>query len=399
MILAAPHRAWFLLGLSSALVSMLWWLGFWGAALHAPTVLVMPPVAPAYVHGLLMSHGLMGFFIFGFLTTVFPRWQDRSPVPREAWLPAVLASSAGLALVLLGAVAGRGVLFVGVMALWVGHVAATLPLLRVYQAAGKARALHAEIALLGLGAGALDLLAFAWGVATQDMGLLAKSLNVAVYLYLLLIYVGVAHRMIPFFSRQILSDYKQRRPTWPLVGVGLGAAGLIAADWTNLPAWGWLPASLAGGSALWLSLLWRPWACRRPRLLGALHLGFAWLPLALGLHALQAAWEAWSGQLLMARGPLHALTIGCYGTLLVAMVSRVTLGHSGRELRMGGGTWALLLAVQLVAAVRLAGELPLPGAGPHANLTAAALWLLVMGIWAGIYGPMLWRQRVDGKPG
>ncbi|MCB9765207.1 MAG: NnrS family protein [Alphaproteobacteria bacterium] len=396
---ATPHRAWFLLGLTSALASMLWWSAFWGAALYAPTALVMPPVAPAHVHGLLMSHGLMGFFIFGFLTTVFPRWQDRPPVPRGAWLPAVLVSAAGYALVLVGALTSRTVLLAGAVGLAVGHLLASAPLLRVYLQAGASRVLHARVALLALGVGALDLLAFAWGVATQDAGLLSAAVDVAVRGYLLLLFATVGHRMIPFFSRRLLPDYTQRRPAWPLAGVALGAAAQLALGWAGMRAWAWVPALLAAGSALWLSVLWKPWRCRSPRLLGSLHLGFAWLPLAMGLYAAQSAWEAWGGQLLMARGPLHALTIGFYGTLLVAMVSRVSLGHSGRALRMGGLTWALLLGVQLVAVVRLAGELPLAGLASHANLGAAGLWLVVMGIWAAIYGPMLWRPRVDGRPG
>lgn len=398
-VVASPHRAWFLLGMVSAVVSVLWWIGFWGAALYAPAALRMPPIAPAQLHGLWMSHGMMGFFIFGFLTTVFPKWQSRPPVSRAAWLPGVCASTIGLALLLIGAFTHRAALLLGVLALAAGHLLASLPLLRVFLEAGESRVLHARVALLALLIGQLDLLAFSWGVGAGDLALSAKAVDVAVRLYLLLIFAAVGHRMIPFFSRRLLPDYAARRPVWPLVGIGLGAVGQLALGWAGEASWAWPPALLAGGSALWLSLLWRPWTCRRPRLLGSLHLGFAWLPLSMGLYALQSGWQAWSGQLLLPRGPLHALTIGFYGTLLIAMVSRVTLGHSGRELRMGRLSWALLLGVQLVAALRVAADLPWAGLGPQLSLAAAALWLLIVGIWAGIYGPMLARPRVDGEPG
>ena len=395
---AAPHRSWFFLGLCSALLSMAWWLLFWLGALYAPSLAIAPPAVPAQVHGILMSHGLLGFYIFGFLSTVFPRWQSQPPIPRRAWLPGVVAAGAGYAASLAGLLLGRWLLTAGLAALALGHGLASLPLLRVYLAAGEQRVIHARVALLGLGAGLGALLTFTWGVASGAPELGAAAVQAAIWLYLLPIFSAVAHRMIPFFSSRVVEGYQRVRPPAPLVLILLGAAGHFALDRAGLSPWRWIPDLLAAAAAGWLAIAWQPWRCLRPALLGTLHLGFAWLPLALLLSATQSLILLLTGRLLLPQGPLHALTIGVFGTLLLAMVTRVSLGHSGRPLHMSGLSFALVLGVQLIALLRIGGELPGALSWPL-KLGAAGLWLLVFGIWAGIYGPFYWRPRADGRPG
>ena len=73
-----------------------------------------------------------------------------------------------------------------------------------------------------------------------------------------------------------------------------------------------------------------------PPLLRVLFLGFAWLPIAFALIRCAELWFAVSGEFVLGRAPAHALFIGFFGSLLVAMVTRVTQGHSGRPLVLGG---------------------------------------------------------------
>ena len=86
-----------------------------------------------------------------------------------------------------------------------------------------------------------------------------------------------------------------------------------------------------------------------PALLRVLFLGFAWLPIAFALYAWQSAWFAMTGEFVLGRAPAHALFIGFFGSLLVAMVTRVTQGHSGRPLVLGGVAAIAFVIVQLVA--------------------------------------------------
>jgi uncharacterized protein involved in response to NO len=135
------------------------------------------------------------------------------------------------------------------------------------------------------------------------------------------------------------------------------------------------------------------------RLLFSLHLGFAWFGFALALYAAQSFGLWWDGVPRLGRMPLHALALGMFGSLLVAMVTRVTMGHSGRPLVMDGVAWACFLGVQLAAATRLAAEL----CGGRAHLVllavAAAAWLATLAVWAARCLPIYLAPRADGKPG
>ena len=125
--------------------------------------------------------------------------------------------------------------------------------------------------------------------------------------------------------------------------------------------------------------------------------GFAWLPLAFALYAVQSAWLAWNDAYILARAPAHALFIGFFGSLLVAMVTRVTQGHSGRPLHMYPIAWFAFVAIQLVATLRiLADVLPDPGLW---QALAAAGWLLALAPWVLRIGHIYLSPRRDGRPG
>lgn len=84
------------------------------------------------------------------------------------------------------------------------------------------------------------------------------------------------------------------------------------------------------------------------------------------------------------------------GGLILAMVARVSLGHTGRPLTLPAGVGLAFILLQLAALARvLLIELwPLWGVW-----LAAACWALAFALFAWGYGPMLCRTRVDGHPG
>jgi uncharacterized protein involved in response to NO len=79
------------------------------------------------------------------------------------------------------------------------------------------------------------------------------------------------------------------------------------------------------------------------------------------------------------------------------MVSRVSLGHSGRRLEADTLTWYCYLGVLAAAVLRVAAEV-FPGtmAGSFFMIAAACAWLVSFGVWFARYAPMYWRPRVDG---
>ena len=144
-------------------------------------------------------------------------------------------------------------------------------------------------------------------------------------------------------------------------------------------------------------LAWQPWKCTRPGLLAALHLAFAWLPIAFALYAAQSLIAFSGGGFLLGRAPVHALTIGFFGSMLVAMVTRVTQGHSGRPLEMGAIPWLTFVLLQFVACVRIYAEFAHDA--PRWLVIAAFGWLLAFLPWVARSLWIFATPRIDGKPG
>ena len=143
------------------------------------------------------------------------------------------------------------------------------------------------------------------------------------------------------------------KPNWLLavMGAALAAGALDAAALSlglTLPIAVHVLLALGLGAAgcllVWLAVRWGLVQSLKIKLLAMLHGGFVWFGLALLLaatsHALQALGHAGLGL-----APLHALTLGYLGCTLIAMVTRVASGHSGRPLAVDGIAWGLYLPV------------------------------------------------------
>ncbi|HUH38685.1 MAG TPA: NnrS family protein [Spongiibacteraceae bacterium] len=153
---------------------------------------------------------------------------------------------------------------------------------------------------------------------------------------------------------------------------------------------------LAAGVAALLALarlaLWRGWLVRREPLLWILHLSLLWIPVALLLLAghYQFGWPPTAWQ--------HALGIGAIGGLILGVMTRVSLGHTGRPMALPRGMVSAYLLIQLAVVVRLLtvfGVLPWQ---PGVTVTAGA-WVLAYALFLWRYAAVLWLPRADGKPG
>jgi uncharacterized protein involved in response to NO len=143
------------------------------------------------------------------------------------------------------------------------------------------------------------------------------------------------------------------------------------------------------------------WQFRRSfhaRLLAMLHIAFLWLGIAMLLFTLQSLALLVTGSDPIGRAALHALCIGFFTSMIVAMASRVMLGHSGRKLSADTLTWATLLGVNVAALLRIGGEW-WPAGGAWLNLLAGIVWLSALLPWVLRHLPMLLEPRVDGQPG
>ncbi|HRN08773.1 MAG TPA: NnrS family protein, partial [Ottowia sp.] len=152
-----------------------------------------------------------------------------------------------------------------------------------------------------------------------------------------------------------------------------------------------------GAVLIWLAVVWGLVQSLKIRLLAMLHVGFVWFGVALIYSALsQGLWLA-TGQPVLGLGALHALSMGFLGSIMVAMVTRVSCGHSGRALVADDLVWGLFWALQGAVLVRLIAAVQ--HAPAWLTTLAAALWAAVVIAWALRYARWYGQPRTDGKPG
>ena len=155
--------------------------------------------------------------------------------------------------------------------------------------------------------------------------------------------------------------------------------------------------TVAGGVLLWLAVVWGLVQSLKIRLLAMLHVGFVWFGLALLYSALsQGGWLV-TGRPVLGLGALHALSMGFLGSIMIAMVTRVSCGHSGRALVADNLVWGLFGALQAVVGIRLVAAVE--GMPAWLTLLAALGWATVVTIWGLRYSNWYGRPRIDGKPG
>lgn len=388
VLLHAPHRVFFLLGAVQVLGAMAWWAAHLGASLPGGAW------PGAWTHGVWMVFGVYPPFIFGFLMTAMPRWMGAAPLAQGAYLaPAGLLAAGWCAYA--AALAWPALLPGACVLIAAGWALVTATLARVARTPGDDRR-HALLLVAALGVGLVALVLVAAAAIAGTPHWLPAALALGFWGCLLAVFVIVSHRMIPFFSSVVIRDYVMRRPFGVLFGLLAAFLAHAALELGSAQRWLWLADAPAALAAAWLSWAWQPARSRSIKLLAMLHIGFAWLALGLALSAAQSL-AALAGVSLLGRAPLHALGVGFFGAMLLAMASRVSLGHAGRDLAADRATWRVFLGVQAVAVVRVLAEV-LRDPGPVWTL-AALLWLAVFGAWAWRYAPLYWRPRTDGRPG
>ncbi|MBZ4201316.1 MAG: NnrS family protein [Methylotenera sp.] len=388
---SAPHRVFFFWGAIQSLLTVSWWIADLAGrytGLYAPIAWTMSSVD---AHAFLMIYGFFPFFIFGFLMTTFPRWMNGEEVERKAYLAAFLFLASGSIMFYVGLFLSLIILRIAYLLFLTGWGLGLYALLRVYLRAKHPDKRHATITSVVLGFGWL-LLA---GIASNNDLLIAIAKVGGIWLILLPVFFAVSHRMIPFFSANVIPDYKIVRPNWILAVVPSLALIHGFLELVGWQAWTWMVDLPMALSAIYLTCAWHLRDSLRVPILGMLHIGFAWFGLAMALYALQSLILCFTGQWLLAKAPLHAITIGYFSSVLMAMATRVTLGHSGRMLNADRLTWGIFLALQSVAILRIFSELPGLDflSRTHFYLGSALLWLLCFWIWAIKYLAIYWQDR------
>jgi len=398
---AAPHRVMFFGGALQTLAVMLWWLiemvTRYGVIGHP----VDWPIALGAAHGYLMVYGMFPFFIFGFLMTTFPRWMNGKEIPPHHYVPAFVLLLLGATGFYAGLLAGYNVLLMAILSTLAGWGMALYALLRVLLDAQHPDKRHPQIIFIALTAGWCSLAAHIVWLLSGNAAWLFFATQAGLWLFLLPVFASVAHRMIPFFTSTALPHHLVARPYWPwwvMLAASVGHCLLRLAD---AASWLWLCDAPLAVAALYLTYVWGLHRSLRVPMLGVLHIGFAWLGVAMLLFTVQSLVLSLSrgSAFIWGLAPLHALTIGCFATLLIGMGTRVTLGHSGLPMQADMPIKLMFAGMQLAALLRVLADI-LPMQASHwLYFAAAAAWLACFTPWVLRHLPVYWRARADGKAG
>jgi uncharacterized protein involved in response to NO len=385
-VLRYGFRPFFLgAGLAAALL-IPWWAGSY--ALGLPLGTSWPPTL---WHGHEMLFGFIGAAIAGFLLTAVPGWTGSRGF--AGW---PLALTAGLWL--LGRIA------IASSVLWPLPVVAALdlaflPALAALVLPPLVRARNRNTPLLVvLAALWTSNAAFYWGLARHDTGLSLHALIVGIDIILVLVTV-IGGRLVPAFTTTALKQQRSGAAVraWPgMTAVAVGAMVAVVIVDVVRP-----DGSLAGAVAIAAAAAhavrlaqWQTLRTLRRPIVWVLHLAYAWLPVGLALKALA---------ILSGAAPaafwLHALTIGAAATMILAVMTRASLGHTGRPLVVDPVITLAYLLLTGAALVRVFGFAVLDLPYPDIVLLAGLLWTAAFVLFTWTYAPMLLAPRADGKPG
>ncbi|HJV07724.1 MAG TPA: NnrS family protein [Chromobacteriaceae bacterium] len=390
-LLRAPHRLAFLLGMLSTLLLFAAWFAELASRLGHHTII---PVVPAVMaHALLMLYGIFPLFMTGFIFTAGPRWLGTRPPSRTRYLltPGLMAT--GVVGWLLGLALGKTWLLAGLLLYGLGFASLTFTFAGLIWRSQQSDRRHALMVLAAFGAGLAGVIAAGVWLFSGETSYWLAMRDLALWGFLLPVFLTVCHRMLPFFTGSAMPEVKQWRPYLLLIAMVAGSwlhGILVMTQHTSLLAD--LPLAVLFGYTSWR---WGLLPSRKVRLLWMLHLSFAWLAVAFFLYTLAGLMPSLS----LGLAPLHAVTVGFFMTMVIAFVSRVTLGHSGLPLQAGTWLWRIYLAVHVVALTRVLADFLPQSWVSHMYAAVAFGALLALLGWSWRLAGLYLKPRADGKPG
>lgn len=378
-ILSYGFRPFFLFGAVWAALVVAVWLPMLGGLLTLPTAL-----SPLEWHAHELIYGYVPAIVTGFLLTAVPNWTGRLPVTGTPLLALVSVWAAGRLAVLLSARIGA-------------PLAAAIDLLFL---AGLAGVIAREI-IAGRNLGNLKVLALVGLLLTGNAAFHAEAnlmnggngygIRIGIGGAVLLITL-IGGRIIPSFTRNWLARQSPGRlpiPFGPFDVASLAIGALAIACWIAYPL-GQSTAGLAALTGVLHALRLARWAGDRTTaepLVLVLHVGYAFVPIGFLLLTLAIV----APDLVVASGALHAWTVGAIGTMTLAVMTRATLGHTGKALIASRSTQLIYVAIVIAALARI-----LTAFDIWRNtllIVSAAAWVLAFAGFAVSFGPSLVKPR------
>lgn len=368
VLLSAPFRLFFLIAAVDAVLVL--------ALGHV----LLPPDAAAVWHAHELLFGYVPAVQTGILLTATAIWTGRRPIVGAPLLALLVLWIGGRMSI---AVFGLGSMAAAVTTAYPAVLASLL--VRELVAGRRYDQLPTVVVLVGM---VIAVPLFHAEVALTGGSVFSIRLTIAAIMAQFMILLG---GIIPGFTRDYLAPRGGRQPVGPgridlvAIGVGLPALGM----WVALPAFAAPP--LAGGLLIAAGILhlarqarWRPWRTFGEPLVFVLHVGYGALPLGFVVAGLAVIFSLPR----LAEATIHVWAIGGTGLMTLALMTRASLGHTGRPPRALAGTSVLYGAVTTALLLHVGGIL----APPWATLLmpmAGLCWMLAYGGFLAIYGALL----------
>ena len=362
-----------------AILSIGLWLGALGGLWE---------LAPGYgalawhAHEMIFGYGAA--VVAGFLLTAVPNWTGRLPVAGwrllllfALWCAARIAFlvtgvTGPLPAVVIDSLFLPCLLFAMTREIVAGRAWRNLkPLVLVALLAAANVTFHIEV----LAMGAPDV---------------ASRIGVAALIGLIMLIGG---RIVPSFTRNFLSRMRAKRLPVPFNHFDTSAlliSGVALLLWVARPASDitgsfFLIAALIQGARLWR---WEGLQAWHEPIVFVLHLGYAFVPLGFLLGAISILVPGG----IAGTATLHAWTVGAIGLMTLAVMTRATRGHTGREVTASTATLAIYGAMILAALLRISTSFVPDAYGIMLEVSGAA-WIAAFAIFLFEYGPMLLGAR------
>ncbi len=211
---------------------------------------------------------------------------------------------------------------------------------------------------------------------------------------IVLVIIFMGGRVIPFFTESNTS--KSQPKTYPVIEVFSHLS-----CWTFLLSQLFIRESVLSAILAWLAGIInfiRLWGWQVPRvrkvpIIWVLHLSYLWLVIGFVLTGFASL------NLVSIPIAIHAFSVGGLGAIIYGMITRVSLGHTGRPLRVTQSIVVGYLLLNITALVRVFIPLFFPTLYSFAIQVSGSLWIAAFLIFIFKYGPMLIRPRIDLKDG
>lgn len=376
-------RPFFLVGIGYGVFLILYWLGNLYQIWRMPDTL-----NSVTVHMHEMVYGFAVAILAGFLLTASSNWTQTRGL-----------HGVGLIVLIgfwfLGRVGMWAVLF-GAHPMWLWLDMAAVPGLMIAIGPNliRARKWNNISVLFWLGLLVVGHVLFLLEISWLWMGWGRKGLYLGLHSVLFFL-ILIGGRVIPYFTGNYLRHLPIQK--WVLmdrialavttVYVGVFFVFDMSHHMTGMVA------LLAGISNALRMRYWHSWQTRHTPILWVLHLAYLWMVIGFFLHAATTqGWVPWSSY-------IHAFTTGGLGCFVLGMVSRVSLGHTGRPLQVSGAVVAAYVILQFTALIRVIIPV-LPGSWFHHVISIPGMgWSVAFVLYLWVYFPILTGPRADGKDG